>query len=73
MMVRRERKDAKGRVSTSFLQTTSRWVYGPQVLLSRQLHVHRSPLTEPMLIAPDIDRIIEMAWEDRTPFKAIEQ
>ena len=24
------------------------------------------------LPAPDIDRIIEMAWEDRTPFEAIE-
>ena len=26
-----------------------------------------------MLTAPDIDRIIEMAWEDRTPFEAIEK
>jgi uncharacterized protein (TIGR03643 family) len=27
---------------------------------------------EPKVIAPeDIDRIIEMAWEDRTPFEAI--
>ncbi len=26
----------------------------------------------PPLTAPDIDRIIEMAWEDRTPFEAIE-
>lgn len=25
-----------------------------------------------MLSATDIDRIIEMAWEDRTPFEAIE-
>jgi len=25
-----------------------------------------------MLTAKDIDRIIEMAWEDRTPFEAIE-
>ena len=25
------------------------------------------------LTAPDIDRIIEMAWEDRTPFEAIAQ
>lgn len=25
-----------------------------------------------MLSAEDIDRIIEMAWEDRTPFEAIE-
>lgn len=24
-----------------------------------------------MTTAPDIDRIIEMAWEDRTPFEAI--
>jgi uncharacterized protein (TIGR03643 family) len=27
-------------------------------------------MTEP-LTAPQIDRIIEMAWEDRTPFEAI--
>ena len=25
------------------------------------------------LTAPDIDRVIEMAWEDRTPFEAIFQ
>ncbi len=30
-------------------------------------------MTEPTLTATDIDRIIEMAWEDRTPFEAIEQ
>lgn len=28
--------------------------------------------TLPILSEPDIDRIIEMAWEDRTPFSAIE-
>ena len=27
----------------------------------------------PPLTPADIDRIIEMAWEDRTPFEAIEQ
>ena len=27
---------------------------------------------EPALTEQDIDRIIEMAWEDRTPFEAIE-
>ena len=27
----------------------------------------------PTLTDQDIDRIIEMAWEDRTPFEAIEQ
>ena len=27
----------------------------------------------PALADQDIDRIIEMAWEDRTPFEAIEQ
>jgi len=27
--------------------------------------------TEPILTTLDIDRIIEMAWEDRTPFDAI--
>ena len=27
---------------------------------------------EPKLTERDIDRIIEMAWEDRTPFSAIE-
>lgn len=26
---------------------------------------------QPQLSAADIDRIIEMAWEDRTPFEAI--
>ncbi len=25
-----------------------------------------------ILTPPDIDRVIEMAWEDRTPFEAIE-
>ena len=28
-------------------------------------------MSVPELTAPDIDRIIEMAWEDRTPFEAI--
>lgn len=27
----------------------------------------------PELTPQDVDRIIEMAWEDRTPFEAIEQ
>ncbi|MDQ2771696.1 MAG: TIGR03643 family protein [Bacteroidota bacterium] len=30
-------------------------------------------MTTPLLTDQDIDRIIEMAWEDRTPFEAIEQ
>ena len=30
-------------------------------------------MKEPALNEQDIDRIIEMAWEDRTPFEAIEQ
>lgn len=30
------------------------------------------PPAAPVLSAVDIDRIIEMAWEDRTPFDAIE-
>lgn len=30
------------------------------------------PPAAPVLSAIDIDRIIEMAWEDRTPFDAIE-
>lgn len=29
-------------------------------------------MTEQALSVKDIDRIIEMAWEDRTPFEAIE-
>ncbi|MFC6223164.1 TIGR03643 family protein [Hymenobacter artigasi] len=29
-------------------------------------------MPEPTLTDQDIDRIIEMAWEDRTPFEAIE-
>jgi len=29
-------------------------------------------MIHPTLTATDIDRIIEMAWEDRTPFEAIE-
>ena len=28
-------------------------------------------MTEIPLSEPDIDRVIEMAWEDRTPFEAI--
>jgi len=31
-----------------------------------------SAKTKPALTAAEIDRIIEMAWEDRTPFEAIE-
>ena len=27
---------------------------------------------QPTLTASDVDRIIEMAWEDRTPFEAIQ-
>ena len=30
-------------------------------------------MSTPILTDQDIDRIIEMAWEDRTPFEAIEQ
>ena len=30
-------------------------------------------MSTPALSDQDIDRIIEMAWEDRTPFEAIEQ
>ena len=30
-------------------------------------------MKEISLSAQDVDRIIEMAWEDRTPFEAIEQ
>jgi uncharacterized protein (TIGR03643 family) len=30
-------------------------------------------MTNPQLTSEDINRIIEMAWEDRTPFDAIEQ
>ena len=26
----------------------------------------------PQIATPDVSRIIEMAWEDRTPFEAIE-
>lgn len=29
-------------------------------------------MKEPVFSATDIDRIIEMAWEDRTPFEAID-
>lgn len=31
-----------------------------------------NPLEKPLLESEAIDRIIEMAWEDRTPFEAIE-
>ena len=30
-------------------------------------------MNEQILNEQDIDRVIEMAWEDRTPFEAIEQ
>ncbi len=30
-------------------------------------------MTRVILSDPDIDRVIEMAWEDRTPFEAIER
>jgi uncharacterized protein (TIGR03643 family) len=32
----------------------------------------KTPLTSTTLTDADIDRIIEMAWEDRTPFDAIQ-
>ena len=47
------------------------------MLLFYSAHVHVKQLlpqrviTTPMLRQEDIDRIIQMAWEDRTPFKAI--
>lgn len=31
----------------------------------------KAPTKAPVLTSADIDRIIEMAWEDRTPFDAI--
>jgi uncharacterized protein (TIGR03643 family) len=41
-----------------------------------QLFAHQSPIMQIIekynLTAVDIDRIIEMAWEDRTPFDAIQ-
>lgn len=50
---------------------------------SSNLYCHYSDLPSPMayveenvkevLLEFDIDRIIEMAWEDRTPFEAIRQ
>ena len=33
---------------------------------------HHKTLTQMILADKDIDRIIEMAWEDRTTFEAIE-
>jgi len=30
------------------------------------------PALQPALLESDKDRIIQMAWEDRTPFEAIE-
>ena len=39
-------------------------------------HCSRNPTSQPLHAPPhgdaDISRIIEMAWEDRTPFEAIE-
>ncbi|AKD57819.1 TIGR03643 family protein [Spirosoma radiotolerans] len=32
----------------------------------------KSPTTSILLSDADIDRIVEMAWEDRTPFEAIQ-
>lgn len=34
---------------------------------------HKVPLQAERLTEEDISRIIEMAWEDRTPFEAIER
>ncbi len=31
------------------------------------------PLSQPLFTESDVSRIIEMAWEDRTPFEAIER
>lgn len=39
----------------------------PLAYLAEQPSPTRSPLTE-----ADIDRIVEMAWEDRTPFEAMQ-
>jgi len=40
--------------------------------MSNKFHCHYSNLSSVMSYTLDIDRIIEMAWEDRTPFEAIE-
>ena len=40
--------------------------------MSNNFHCHYSNLSSVMSYTLDIDRIIEMAWEDRTPFEAIE-
>ena len=40
--------------------------------MNNEFHCHYSNLSSVMSYTLDIDRIIEMAWEDRTPFDAIE-
>ena len=40
--------------------------------MNNEFHCHYSNLSSVMSYTLDIDRIIEMAWEDRTPFEAIE-
>tara|TARA_Y100000385_G_scaffold287485_1_gene351852 strand:- start:575 stop:853 length:279 start_codon:yes stop_codon:yes gene_type:complete len=40
--------------------------------MSNNFHCSYSGLSSVMSYTLDIDRIIEMAWEDRTPFEAIE-
>ena len=37
------------------------------------MHFYEQELSRNELSASDVDRIIEMAWEDRTPFEAILQ
>ena len=40
--------------------------------MGSKFHCSYSGLSSVMSYTLDIDRIIEMAWEDRTPFEAIE-
>ena len=40
--------------------------------MESKFHCSYSGLSSVMSYTLDIDRIIEMAWEDRTPFEAIE-
>lgn len=43
----------------------------PSPMAYMEEDVQQPPILPPVLTDADIDRIIEMAWEDRTPFDAI--
>lgn len=50
------------------------WYQHMQELEDKEEKINNIEITEKVIITPEkLDRIIEMAWEDRTPFDAIKE